>query len=159
MFRELERKQKQISQEECIAILQAEKRGVLSVHGTEGYPYGMPMNHYYHPEDGCLYFHCGRQNSHRMDAIRADDRVSFCTFDEGWCAEGAWALHIRSVIVFGRMEVIDDRARIEEISAHLSRKFTQDENYIRREIEAFAHETLLLRLIPDHISGKQVTES
>ena len=45
MFRELIRKNQQLSHEECIRILQTELRGVLSVNGQDGYPYGMPMNH------------------------------------------------------------------------------------------------------------------
>lgn len=47
MFRELRRKNKALSAEECIEILKTERRGVLSVTGDDGYPYGMPMNHYY----------------------------------------------------------------------------------------------------------------
>ena len=57
MFRELLRKKKEISKEECIEILEKEKRGVLSVIGDEGYPYGMPMNHFYNEDDGNIWFH------------------------------------------------------------------------------------------------------
>ncbi|MBQ8315851.1 MAG: pyridoxamine 5'-phosphate oxidase family protein [Lachnospiraceae bacterium] len=59
MFRELLRKNKQLSDEECVELLKNETRGVLSVIGDEGYPYGMPMNHWYNEEDGAIYFHCG----------------------------------------------------------------------------------------------------
>ena len=69
MFRELVRKNKQIPAEECIALLTKETRGVLSVNGDDGYPYGMPMNHFYNPEDRCIYFHCGR-NGHRLDSLK-----------------------------------------------------------------------------------------
>ena len=55
MFRELVRKNKQLSHEECIAILKEETRGVLSVLGDNDYPYGMPMNHWYNEEDGNIY--------------------------------------------------------------------------------------------------------
>ena len=51
MFRELLRKNKQLSEADCIRILESETRGVLSVQGDDGYPYGMPMNHFYNPED------------------------------------------------------------------------------------------------------------
>ncbi|MBO7677619.1 MAG: pyridoxamine 5'-phosphate oxidase family protein, partial [Erysipelotrichaceae bacterium] len=54
-FRKLLRSRQQLSEEECFEILKQQKRGVLSVNGDDGYPYGMPMNHYY--EDGYLYFH------------------------------------------------------------------------------------------------------
>ena len=57
MFRELTRKNKMISMEECIQLLKDETRGVLSVIGDDDYPYGMPMNHWYNEEDGKIYFH------------------------------------------------------------------------------------------------------
>ncbi len=60
LFRELTRKKQQLSNEECIELLKAEKRSVLSVIGDDGYPYGMPMNHFYDENDGCIYFHCGK---------------------------------------------------------------------------------------------------
>ena len=59
MCRDISRKNKQLPKEECIELLTIEKRGVLSVNGDDGYPYAMPMNHYYNSEDGCIYFHCG----------------------------------------------------------------------------------------------------
>ena len=49
--------------------------------------------------------------------------------------------------------------RIIDITTKLSHKFTDDESYIRDEIERAAHRTLLLRLAPEHICGKRVTES
>ena len=158
MFRELQRKNKQISMEECIELLKKETRGVLSVLGDGDYPYGMPMNHWYNEEDGKIYFHCGK-SGHRLDALRKCNKVSFCTYDSGYCEDGDWALHVKSVIVFGKMEVIDDMDTIADITRKLSYKFTQDEEYIRTEIEKYAPATLLLQLTPEHICGKQITES
>ena len=158
MFRELQRKNKQISMEECIELLKKETRGVLSVLGDGDYPYGMPMNHWYNEEDGKIYFHCGK-SGHRLDALRKCNKVSFCTYDRGYREEGDWALHVKSVIVFGTMEIIDDMDTIADIARKLSYKFTQDEEYIRTEIEKYAKATLLLQLTPEHICGKQITES
>ena len=158
MFRELTRKNKSLPAEECIAILKTEKRGILSVNGDDGYPYGMPMNHWYEDLDGCIYFHCG-QGGHRLDALQRDGKVSFCVCENGVPDGDSWALKVRSVIVFGRMEIIDDAEMIADICYRLSRKFTDDEGYIQKEIAAFAKKTLLLKLCPEHISGKIVTES
>ncbi|MBP3868418.1 MAG: pyridoxamine 5'-phosphate oxidase family protein [Solobacterium sp.] len=74
-----------MSQEECIEILKNEKRGVLSVHGDDGYPYGMPLNHYYCEEDGKLYFHSG-MIGHKVDSIRCP--TVFMTRDTGRKASG-----------------------------------------------------------------------
>ena len=158
MFREVTRVKQKLETAECIEILKTEKRGVLSVLGDDGYPYGMPMNHFYCEEDGCLYFHCGKVG-HRLDALRRNGKVSFCVHDAGRSVPGDWALEVRSVIVFGRMEIIDEYDTVCDITARLSRKFTQDEEYIREEIRRSGRATLLLRLTPEHICGKKVKES
>jgi len=158
MFRELTRKNKQISQEECVELLTKETRGILSVNGDDGYPYGMPMNHYYNAEDDCIYFHCGRVG-YRLDAIKKSDKVSFCVCEQGVREDGDWAYTVRSVIVFGRVAVIEDLDEISRITRELSYKFTQDEEYIEDEIEQYAKATLLLKLTPEHICGKRIKES
>ena len=158
MFRELTRKNKAAIREECIRLLDNEKRGVLSVLGEDGYPYGMPMNHWYDPETGCIWFHAGH-GGHREDALRRCDKVSYCVYDQGWAHPGEWVKHVISVIIFGRIEIVDDMNEIARVATALCRKFNDDEGYIAREIKAFAHETRLLKLTPEHISGKHVTES
>ena len=158
MFRELSRKSKQLPREACIDLLKTETRGVLSVLGDEGYPYGTPMNHYYCEEDGCIYFHCGRAG-HRLDSLRKQNKVSFCVYDQGFRREGEWSLNVRSVVVFGRVEIIDDLAEVIRLVTPLCHKFTHDETYIQEEIARFAKATLLLKLTPEQICGKLVNES
>ena len=158
MFRELIRKHKQLTTDECVHVLKTERRGVLSVNSDNGYPYGMPMNHWYNEEDGKIYFHCGNIG-HRLEVLQKDDRVSFCTYDAGYRKPGQWPLNVKSVIVFGRIEIVDDRNRIADITTRLSYKFTQDDAYIRDEIEKNIHRTMLLGLTPERICGKLVEES
>ena len=159
IFRELTRKNKQLPDAECIELLKNERRGVLAVNGDGGYPYAAPMNHYYNEADGCIYFHCGRARSHRLDALAASDKVCFCVCENGVRAEGDWELTVRSAVIFGRIEIVDDLDAIREICAALSRRFTDDEAYIEREIATFAESTYLLRLRPENICGKTVKES
>ena len=158
MFREMRRFKQQISGEECIRILMEEKRGVLSMHGEDGYPYGIPMNHWYNPEDGKLYFH-GAKAGHKIDAVTKDNRVSYCVYDAGYRREGEWALNIRSVVVFGRISLVTDEEKAKEISIRLSRKFTDDEEYIRKEIRNSLARVQCLELTIDHMTGKLVNES
>ena len=158
MFRKMIRFKQQTPEEECIEILKNEPRGVLSVLGDDDYPYGMPINHFYCEEDGRLYFHTGMKG-HRTDAIRRHDKVSFCVYDSGFRREGEWALNIRSVIVFGRVEIIEDRDRIYEIARKLSRKFTDDEAYIEREIRHAGPRTFMFALVPEYMTGKLVNEA
>ena len=160
MFRELVRKKQQLSHEECVSILKEELRGVLSVQGDCGYPYGLPINHYYNEDDGCLYFHSG-MTGHKIDAIKRCDKASFCVYDQGFRREGEWALNIRSVIIFGRMRVVDDGEEElkREISAGLCRKFTDDEAFLQNELKNALPRACFLELTPEHMTGKLVNES
>ena len=158
MFREMTRKKQQLEADECIDLLKRAPRGVLSVLGDDGYPYGLPINQYYCEEDGHLYFHGGRRG-HRVDAVMHCDKASFCAMDEGFRREGDWALTINSVIVFGRIRIVEDRNKTLEISRRLSRKFTDDEAYIDEEVRRSGEATLLMELIPEHITGKRVHEA
>ena len=158
MFREMLRKKQALSLEECKEILKTETRGVLSVMGENGYPYGMPMNHFYNEADGCIYFHCGKKG-HRLDALKENDKVSFCVYDKGFRRENEWAWNVKSVIVFGRMDVLSDAKLIMDICEKLSYKFTDDTAYIEKELKESTKNTLLLRLTPEHISGKLVNEA
>ena len=156
MFREVARIKQVMPAEECIELLKSEKRGVLSVLGDEGYPYGVPINHYYNEEDGKIYFHGGKKG-HKIDAMKACDKASFCVFT-GHQEEGEWYLRFKSVVVFGRIEFIEDRETTYEISRKLCYKFTNDEDYIAYELEHSGPGTLLFALVPEHITGKNVNE-
>ena len=157
MFRELLRIKQALSAEECLELLKTQPRGVLSVIGDNGYPYGMPMDHWYCEDDGKIYFHGGRKG-HKIDALKTDSRASFCVMDDGTPSEDGWWLRFRSVIVFGRVEFIEDRERIFEISRRLSHKFTTDEGYIDYEIEHSGARTAMFALVPEHMTGKLVNE-
>ena len=158
MFRPMRRFKQQVSEAECIRILQEEKRGVLSVLGEDGYPYGIPLNHWYNPEDGKIYFH-GAKTGHKIDAIARCDKVSFCVWDAGYRKEGEWALNVTSIIVFGRIRLVADEEKAKLIGENLCRKFTDDEEYIRHEIQSAISRVQCLELTIDHMTGKLVNES
>lgn len=160
MFRTMRRFKQQISEEECIGILKEEKRGILSMHGEDGYPYGIPMDHWYNPENGKLYFHCAK-TGHKLDAIRKNDKVSYCVYDQGFRKDGDWALNIRSVVVFCWARIVDDTEDElrRKIAVGLCRKFTDDEDFLQKELANAMPRAAFLELTPDHMTGKLVNES
>lgn len=158
MFRDQRRIKQKLSHEECIELLKNEKRAVLSVLGDDDYPYGMPVNHFYNEEDGKIYIH-GSKRGHKIDAIKRHDKVSLCVHNQGYQNEGEWAYHVKSVIVFGRIELISNMDKAIDICVKLSHKFTDDKDYIEYEINKNATAVQVLAITPEHISGKAVTES
>lgn len=158
MFREMRRRNQQISEEKCREILISEPRGVLSMMGDDGYPYGIPLSYWYCEENGSIYFH-GAGVGHKMDAIRACDKVSFCVMDQGYRKEGEWALNINSVVVFGRIRIVENEDDKVRACATMCRKFTDDEEYIQKEFRNAFSRVTVLELVPEHMTGKLVNES
>jgi len=156
MFRELTRKKQKLSEAQCKEILKQELRGVLAVNGEDGYPYALPINFYYDEANDKIYFHSGKIG-HKMDAIASNDKVSFCVYDKGYHKDGHWSLNIKSVIVFGRICMVEDWS--DEMMVDFCKRFTDDMEYIGNEIEQFKSNTAILCLEIQHMTGKLVNEA
>ena len=158
MFREMRRRPQALSHEEIVDLLKKETRGVMSVQGDDGYPYGVPINHYYNEEDGRLYFH-GAKFGHRVDAVKRDPKVSYCVFGQDERKDGDWAYYVKCVIVFGKAVLIEDQDEIMRICDKLCRKFPCSEEYIKGELEKDTKNTLLIAIDIEDINGKLVHEA
>ena len=156
MFRDLTRKKQRLSLNECEEILKQEVRGVLAVNGDNGYPYALPINFYFDEESKKIYFHSGKFG-HKLDAIANSDKVSFCVYDRGYRKDGHWSLNIKSVIIFGRIHIVDDWPDC--LMVNFCKRFTDDADYIRREIEMFGSNTTVLCLEIENMTGKLVNEA
>ncbi|MGN1318702.1 MAG: pyridoxamine 5'-phosphate oxidase family protein [Lachnospirales bacterium] len=157
MFRKMRRINQQISDEKCIEILKNEPRGFLAVLGDSGYPYSIPLNHYY--EDGKLYFHCAKEG-HKIDAIKNNNKVSYCVIDKGTEIEGKRGLDFNSVIVFGKMSILEDKNKIIEYVRKIGLKFFGLEpTYIENEIEKYKDKVNIIVLEIENMTGKRVNES
>ncbi len=154
----MRRFKQQITESECLEVLKNETRGVLALHGEEGYPYAIPMNHWYSEENGKLYFH-GAKEGHKIDSLLKNDKVCYTVFDKGYRKEGEWALNVKSVVIFGRIKTVTDKDEQINICTNLCKKFTDDEDYLNKEIENAIPRVLCLELTPEHMTGKLVNES
>ena len=155
MFREMRRCKQQVSEEECVHILQNGKRGVLAVLGDDGYPYTVPLDFVY--EDGNIYFHCAKEG-HKIDAIRACDKVSFCVLNEGYQEPEDWWYHFTSVVVFGRIRIVEDEVQKDKKLRLLGRKYFPTEEILEEEMRGFAARAEVLCLTIEYMTGKQVRE-
>lgn len=157
MFREMRRFKQQLSDEDCLAVLQSARRGVLAVHGDDGYPYGVPLNFVLDPDTRTLYFHMAVAG-HKLDAITRDNKVCFTVMDEGYKVEGDWAWYVRSVVVFGEAKVVkDDTARDKWLRALAAKYFPPAED-VEEDVRRNAPRALVVAVQAAHISGKLVHE-
>jgi len=155
MFRDLTRKNKQLSSEDCISILLTEKRGVLSVNGDDGYPYAVPLSYVYDGE--CIYFHCA-VTGHKIDAIRQNPRVSFCVIAKDDILPEKFTTQFASVIVFGKAEILTGKE--EKIAAlrMLAEKYSPGVGGADQEISGSLDHTCVVRITVEHMTGKEAIE-
>lgn len=158
MFRKMRRLKQQLSEDACLEILKKEPRGVLSMMGDDGYPYGIVMNQFYDEKNNKIYFHCAKEGK-KIDALRQNNKVSFCVYDQGFRKEGEWPLNIQSVLIFGRIRFIEDKEIALEKVRLLGLKHYPDAASVEKVLEKAIDRVQLLELTIDHMSGKLVNES
>ncbi len=156
MFRPMRRFKQQISHEECVKILTEEKRGVLSVNGDDGYPYGMPINFWYDSDADRIYFHCAKAG-HKLDAMTRDDKVCFTVYNSGYQKED-WSYYVTSVIVFGRAKVMTDESEMREKIKKFGMKYYPTEPEVDEEIRKDFPRVNMVEITIEHMTGKLVHE-
>ncbi|MBR3318403.1 MAG: pyridoxamine 5'-phosphate oxidase family protein [Atopobiaceae bacterium] len=155
MFRKMRRHAQLLDHEECEQILMEQPRGVLSVLGDDEYPYGVPLDYVY--ENGVLLFHCASVG-HKMDAILAHDKASFCVLDDGVRHEGEWWMCFRSVIAFGRVSLVENEDEKRRALWKLAAKYFPADYDTESDIARNLARVAIVRFEIEHMTGKAVRE-
>lgn len=157
MFREMRRIKQKTSVEECQEILINSKRGVLSVYGDDGYPYGIPVNFYYDKSTNIIYLH-GAKEGHKIDAIKKCNKVCFTTWNEGYQEPNNWWWHIRSVVAMGKAEfVVDEKNMIHQLR-NIGKKYFPETVDIEKIINSSLNRVGVIAIKIEHLTGKDVKE-
>ena len=152
-FREMRRKGQQLSQEESIAILEKATAGTLAVLGDNGYPYAVPLSYVY--ADGRLYFHSAL-SGHKVDAIRNCDKASFCVIAQDDVQPARYTTFFRSVIVFGRIHIVEDEAEKLKTARLLGNRYNPNqEEALQKELESGFARMIMIRFDIEHLTGKE----
>ncbi len=157
MFREMRRKEQALSPAECAALLRRGTSGVLALLGDGGYPDAGPLSYVYDGEK--IYFHSAK-TGHKLDAIRACPKASFCVIGQDDIVPREYTTYFRSVIAFGTVRVLEDEAEKRRAIQALAVKYAPEDSEENREA-AIARDwapLCLLELSIEHLSGKEAIE-
>lgn len=156
MFREMRRKKQLLSHEKAEEILVKGLTGVLGVSGDDDYPYTVPVNFVY--DNGTIYFHCAK-SGHKLDAIRKNNKVSFCVIDKEQVVPEEFTAYFRSVIAFGKAtEVEEDNEKLKAMRL-LNQKYSPGldeagDKEIQREWKILC----VIKIQVEHLTGKDAIE-
>lgn len=127
MFRVMRRKDKMLTPDEMIEIMNTAEYGILSTVDENGWPYGVPVNFLY--RDGNIYFHSAL-TGHKLDNIAFNRQVSFCVVKDVELIPDDFNTKFKSVIAFGEITEVEDK---DEIFMLLLEKFSG--NYMETGME------------------------
>ncbi len=155
-FRQMRRKNQLLSEAECIKILNSNTSGVMSVIGDDGYPYGVPLSYVYLNDK--IYFHTA-VTGHKIDAIKNNDKVSFCIVDQDKIVPEKFTTYFRSVVIFGRARILQNDDEIKYTLTELAKKYAPNESASSRDEEIKNHPNLFMVEIEiEHMTGKAAKE-
>ncbi|MBO5057582.1 MAG: pyridoxamine 5'-phosphate oxidase family protein [Lachnospiraceae bacterium] len=156
MFREMRLRKQQLSAEDCISILHKATSGVLAVSGDDGYPYAVPLSFVY--RNSKIYFH-GAKTGHRVDAVQNNEKASFCIIDKDLVMPEEFTTYYRSLIVFGRICILEKEEEKTEALELLSEKYAPgDEAGMKKYMEKEFKGVCVLELTVEHMTGKIASE-
>ena len=158
MFREMRRSKQILSQETAEKILREGEYGVLALSGDDDYPYAVPINYAF--ADGKIYFHSAKIG-HKLDAIRRNDKVSFCVVDRHDVIAEEFTTYFTSAIAFGRIKLVEDDADPDKLRGLelLADKYSSTASAARREKELARLSAVVIPVMTiEHLTGKAARE-
>lgn len=158
MFREMRRVKQLLSREAAEKILRKGEFGVLALTGDDGYPYAVPIN--YAVEGNKIYFHSAK-TGHKLDAIRRNDKASFCVVDKHNVIAEEFTTYFTSAIAFGRIRIVEDNADPDKLRGLelLADKYSAKASPIRRAKEIGRLDALVIPVMTiEHLTGKAARE-
>ncbi len=157
MFPSMRRFAQQTAPAEAERMLAACDYGVLSLMGENGYPYGVPVNYVY--ANGRIYFHCAVEG-HKLRALSKESRVCFTVVEKSGTVPAMLSTAYASVCVFGHAAVVrDEEERMDVLAAICARLAPGYPEEGRSSIANDGPRTVIVRVTPEHITGKTARQA
>lgn len=157
MFRKMRREKCELEKSTAEKILNEGFFGVLALTGDENYAYAVPMN--YAVENNKIYFHSAR-SGHKIDAIKNNDKVSFCVVDKHEVVSEELTSYYTSVIAFGKIKIVEDTEEKIHGLELLAKKYSPDINkdFREKEIHGKLNALDVIVIEIEHLTGKAARE-
>ncbi len=152
MFREIRRKDRVLDEEGIVELLETGEYGFLSMVGTDGFGYGIPIS--FVKEGESIYFHCAPEG-YKLECLRENPKVSFCVVGKTRVIPNQFTTAYESALVFGTMQLELSEEECRHALRLLTKKYCSGFEAIgEKYIDKSFHRTNVLRLDIEHISGK-----
>jgi uncharacterized protein len=156
---QLRRADRQMSAERANEMLERGFSGRLATVGEDGYPYCIPLLHI--RIDGEIYVHTGSARGHFRASVEREPRICFEidtpreVFDYGRfeCDSG---LAYQSVILFGKIRIVEERAAKQRFCEALMAKYGKPETERPKGFFPRLHAITVYAIAVERMTGKEM---
>jgi nitroimidazol reductase NimA-like FMN-containing flavoprotein (pyridoxamine 5'-phosphate oxidase superfamily) len=152
----MRRKDKALTNEAVVRLLEECEYGTLSTVGDQGQPYGVPLNYVF--QNACLYFHCALEG-HKLDNLLSDGKVSFCVVGRTRVMPDRFSTEYESVIVTGVATVVLGDERNEALVGLVEKYSPEFVEEGHEYIEKLGSKTTVVKIEVVKMTGKANLES
>ena len=148
----MRRADRAMSEPDARELLQKALHGVLSLAGSAGEGYGVPLS--YALVDDCLYLHCAPEGR-KLEALRARPLASFCVVGAVETLPEKFSTRYESVIVSGEVEELSGEEKLTALRALVAKYSADYQAEGEKYIAAAAAKTCALHMKIRELSGKR----
>jgi nitroimidazol reductase NimA-like FMN-containing flavoprotein (pyridoxamine 5'-phosphate oxidase superfamily) len=150
-MKELRRKDRALTEDEAMALLNKAEYGVLSTITENGKPYGVPLN--FCVIDHGIYFHCAVEGQN-IDNIKQNKSVSFCAVGNTEILPDKFGTKYESAIVTGEVEEVFDTNKQMALEGLLHKYSPDFFDKGIKYIEGLKEKTRVFKISIDKLTGK-----
>ena len=154
-MKELRRKDRAITEEESVALLNKAEYGVLSTVTENGKAYGVPLN--FCIINDCIYFHCAVEGQ-KIDNIKQNKSVSFCAIGNTELLPDKFGTKYESIIVSGEVEEVFDMDKQMAMEGLLHKYSPEFFDKGIKYIEGLREKTRVFKVTINKLTGKARTQ-
>ena len=152
MFKEMRRKDREISEKEAWAVIEAAEYGILSTTGGDAKPYAIPVSHVVMDEK--IYFHCALDVGHKLENIKANPSVCFTVVGQTQVLPEKFSTNYESAVVFGTAGPVEGEVKAAALIAIIQKFSPEFYEKGMQYIEKAAEKTAVYEITPEQVTGK-----
>lgn len=154
MFKDMRRKDRQLSESESYEILEKGSYGVIGTIGINGYPCATPINYVIDIEKKAIYVHFARKGGQILENVMNNDKVSFTYVGETKLVAEEFVTNYESVMVFGKGEFVEGEEKYNTFVMVVDKYVSHIREAGLQHIDEDIDKSAVLKINIEHITGK-----
>lgn len=151
MLKEMRRKDRQLSQDEAMAILLKGEYGVLSTFGDD-YPYAVPVNYVVLNDN--IYIHGTCELGQKSENIQKNPKVCFTVVGDTEVLPSKFSEKYESVVVFGIAELSNGADKIIALEEFINKYSSEYKESGMKYIQVAKDKVSIYKISIEKITGK-----